>query len=155
MPDKIFHVFRNNPQGRETLLQSLYFCKAVETSLVIYIPKHKNFSMYFDNDIVQIDLDKSYLSSPETAINHASELVKKMRVTAEFLEVENCSKSKVPDIKPNFDFMCCPRSISDQSSKIGLGHIGPKVRQILNSARFPVLLTSPGFKEWHSIAVFF
>jgi hypothetical protein len=151
---KLFHIFRNNPQGRETLLQSLYFCKAVEASLLIYIPKNKKFLMYLENDIVQVDLDKSYLTSPETALKHAIELVKKMGLTARFLELENYSTSKLPDIRPNFDFMCCPRSISDLSSKIGLGYIGSRVRQIVNSARFPILLTSPAFKEWQSIAVF-
>lgn len=33
--------------------------------------------MYFENDIVQVDLDKSYLTSPETAVKHAIEIVKK------------------------------------------------------------------------------
>jgi hypothetical protein len=153
--NRLFHIFRNTPQGRETLLQSLYFCKAVETSLVIYIPKNKKFLMYFENNIVQVDLEKSYLSSSETAIKHAIELVKEMGITARFLELENHSASKLPNIKPNFDFMCCPRSISDLSSKIGLGYIGPKVRHIVNSAPFPILLTSQVFKEWQSIAVFF
>lgn len=111
--------------------------------------------MYFDNNIVQVDLDKSYLKSPETAVKHAIELIKQMGINARFFELENYSTSKLPDIKPNFDFMCCPRCISDLSSKIGLGYIGPKVRQIVNSAHFPVLLTSPTFKEWQSIAVFF
>jgi hypothetical protein len=41
------------------------------------------------------------------------------------------------------------------SSKIGLGYIGPRVRRIIKAARFPVLITSPGFKPWKSIAVFF
>jgi nucleotide-binding universal stress UspA family protein len=51
--------------------------------------------------------------------------------------------------------MCCPRSISDLSSKIGLGYIGPRVRRIVRSARFPVLITSPAFKSWKRIAVLF
>ncbi len=51
--------------------------------------------------------------------------------------------------------MCCPRSISDMSSKIGLGYIGPRVRRIVKSARFPVLITSPAYREWQRIAVFF
>jgi len=152
---QLFHVFRNTPQGRETLLQSLYFCKIVEISLVIYIPKHKRFLMYFENDIVKVDLDESYLTSPETAIKHATELVKKKKITASFLEFKNHSASKPPVIQANFDFMCYPRSISDLSSKISLGYIGPRVRGIVNSARFPVFLTSPAFKEWQSIAVFF
>ncbi len=155
METQLFHVFRNTPQGRETLLQSLYFCKAVETSLVIYIPKHKRFLMYFENDMVKVDLDESYLTSPETAIKHATELVKKKKKTARFLEFKNHSASKPPVIQANFDFMCCPRSISDLSSKISLGYIGPRVRGIVKSARFPVFLTSPAFKEWQSIAVFF
>jgi len=123
--------------------------------MVIYIPTHKKFLMYLENGIVQVDLDKTYLASPETAIKHAVELVKNMGIKARFLELEKYSPSKLPDIKPKFDFMCCPRSISDLSSKIGLGYIGPRVRHIVNSARFPILLTSPAFKEWQNIAVFF
>jgi hypothetical protein len=41
------------------------------------------------------------------------------------------------------------------SSKIGLGYIGPRVRRIVQSARFPVLITSPAYKEWRRILVFF
>lgn len=155
MATQLFHIFRNNPQGRETLLQSLYFCETLETSLVVYIPKNKRFLINFENDMVQVDLDNSYLTSPETALKHAIELVKKRRIKARFLELENYSESKLPDIQPDFDFMCCPRSISDLSSKIGLGHIGPRVRHIVNSAHFPILLTSPAFKKWQSVAVFF
>jgi hypothetical protein len=51
--------------------------------------------------------------------------------------------------------MTCPRSISDLSSKIGLGYIGPKVRRIVKSSHFPVLLTSTVFKPWKSIAAFY
>jgi hypothetical protein len=74
---------------------------------------------------------------------------------ARFLEPKHFTASTLPDIQTNFDFMCCPRSISDLSSKIGLGYIGPRVRRIVESARFPVLITSPVFKKWQSIAVFF
>jgi hypothetical protein len=52
----------------------------------------------------------------------------------------------LPDIQPNFDFMTCPRTISYLSSKIGLGYSGLRVRRIVNSARLPVLLSSPAFK---------
>ena len=117
MAAQLSHIFKNNLQGRETLLQSLYFCKVVDISLVIYIPKHNKFLMYFENDIVQVDLDKSYLTSPETAVKHAIENVKKMRIKARFLQLENYYTSKLPDIKPNFDFMYCPRCISDLSTK--------------------------------------
>jgi len=74
---------------------------------------------------------------------------------ANFLVPKNFTASTLPDIPADFDFMSCPRSISDLSSKIGLGYIGPRVRRIVRSARFPVLLTSPVYKPWTSIAVFF
>jgi hypothetical protein len=41
------------------------------------------------------------------------------------------------------------------SSKIGLGYIGPRVQRIVQSARFPVLITSAAYKEWRRIVVFF
>jgi hypothetical protein len=155
MENRLLHIFRNNPFGRETLLQSSYFCKKVGASLVIYIPKTTKFLMYFDNDVVQVDLDKSYLWSPETAIKHAKELVEQAGMSVMFFEPKHYTASTLPDIHTNFDYMCVPRSISDMSSKIGLGYIGPRVRRIVKSARFPVLITSPVFKAWNSIVVFF
>lgn len=125
MTATLLYIFRNNPLGRETLLQSLFFCKVVGASLVIYIPKHKKFLMHFENDVVQVNLDKSYLTSPKTAIKHATELVKKTSITTRFLEPKQNTASKLQDIQPNFNFMCCPRSISGLSLKIGLGYIGP------------------------------
>jgi len=155
MDAQLFHIFRNTPLGRETLLQSIYFCKKIGASLIIYMPEFTKFLMYFENDVVQIDLDNSYLTSPETALKHAKELLDQGKIKARFLEPKNYTASTLPDIATNFDFMCCPRSISDLSSKIGLGYIGPRVRRIVNSAKFPVLITSPVFKKWRSISVFF
>ena len=155
MDAQLFHIFRNTPLGRETLLQSIYFCKTIGASLIIYIPEFTKFLMYFENDVVQIDLDGSYLTSSGTALIHAQELLDQGKIKARFLKPKNYTASTLPDIATNFDFMCCPRSISDLSSKIGLGHIGPRVRRIVNSAEFPVLITSPVFKKWRSIAVFF
>lgn len=155
MDQQLLHIFRNNPLGRETLLQSLYFCKTVGASPVIYIPEHTKFLMYFENDVVQVDLDSSYLTSPQTAIKHATELLEKAGIEPRFLDPKHFTASTLPDIQTNFDYMCCPRSVSDMSSKIGLGYIGPKVRRIVKAARFPVLITSPVYKKWESIMVFF
>ncbi len=155
MDYNLFHIFRNTPLGRETLLQSIYFCNKIGALPTIYVPQYTKFLMYFENDVVQVDLDTSYLTSPETAIEHASELLKQGGIEANFLKPKNYTASTLPDIPINFDFMCCPRSISDLSSKIGLGHIGPRVRRIVKSARFPVLITSPVYKNWESITVFF
>ena len=155
MKAKLFHIFRNNPLGRETLLQSICFCEKVEASLVIYIPRHTKLLIPFETKKVRVALDGSYLLSPDTALMHANDLIEKRGLRAEFLNSDHSGAAPLPEIQPNFDFMTCPRSISDLSSKIGLGYLGPRVRRIVRSAQFPILLTSPAFKEWNSIAVFF
>ena len=155
MNHQLLHIFRNNPLGRETLLQSIYFAKQVKVSPVIYIPKSTKFLMYFENDVVQIDLDDSYLTSPDTAVEHATELLEQAGVEPRFLDPKHYTASTLPDIHTNFNYMSCPRSISDLSSKIGLGYIGPRVRRIVKSAQFPVLIAGSVYKKWESIAVFF
>lgn len=155
MDAKLFHIFRNTPLGRETLLQSLYFCKQADATPVVYIPRHTKFLMYFENDVVQVDLDTSYLTAPGSAENHAAELLSDNGMDPDFFQPKNFTASTLPDIPTHFDFMCCPRSISDLSSKIGLGYIGPRVRRIVNEAHFPVLLTSGVYKPWKRIAVLF
>ncbi|MCP4688184.1 MAG: universal stress protein, partial [Desulfobacterales bacterium] len=155
MDTTLFHIFRNTPLGRETLLQSIFFCRKMEASPVVYIPKHTKFLMYYDNDVVQVDLDASYLTHPDSASKHAADLLTEGGLKPRFLEPKHFTASTLPDISTNFDFMCCPRSISDMHSKIGLGYIGPRVRRIVQSARFPVLITSPAFKKWRNIMVFF
>ncbi len=155
MAQKLFHIFRNTPLGRETLLQSIHFCKQLGISPVVYIPESTKFLMYFENDVVQVDLDASYLNDPETAVSHAKELLVETGMKPDFFSPKNYTASTLPDIPTNFEFMCCPRSISDLSSKIGLGYIGPRVRRIIQSARFPVFMTSPVFKPWRRVAVFF
>ncbi len=152
---KLLHIFRNTPLGRETFLQSLYFCKTINASPYVYIPKSDKFLMYFNNDTVQVDLDHSYLTSPDTSKKNAEDLFDEMGIKPKFYEPKNFTASSLPDISTDFDYLCCPRSVSDVSSKIGLGHIGPKVRRILKHATFPVLITSPVFKPWKSVSVFF
>ncbi len=155
MEDRLLHVFRNTPLGRETLLQSLYFCTTLGSSLHIYVPQTTQFLMYFDHDAVRVDLDDSYLTEPQTAERHARELAEENGIKPNFLIPKNFTATQLPDISTNFNYMCCPRSISDLSSKIGLGYIGPKVRRIVKSSAFPVLITSPSFKKWRSICVFY
>ena len=152
---KLLHIFRNTPFGRETFLQSLFFCKTINAFPVAYIPKSDKFLLYFSNDAVQVDLDHSYLASPETARHHAEALFTEMGCKPMFYEPKNFTASSLPDISTHFDYLCCPRSVSDLSSKIGLGHLGPKVRRIIKHAIFPVLISSPVFKPWKSISVFF
>ena len=155
MYSTLLHVYRNIPMGRETLMQSIYFCKLLDLGLTVYIPESKQFLMYFDHDAVQVDLDSSYLASPKTASARVRELAEKEGIQIRFYKPKEYTASRFPDIRPEFDFMTCPRSISDLSSKIGLGFIGQKVRRIINSARFPVLMPSAVFKEWKSLVVMF
>jgi hypothetical protein len=152
---QLLHIFRNTPFGRETLLESTYFCKTLGKELVIYIPKTSKFLLYFENDVVQVDLDSSYLRSPETAQEHATSIVRSAGLEPVFFAPKDFTASSLPDIPTDFDYMCCPRSIVDLSSKIGLGYIGPRVRRIVNSAHFPVYIPNPVFKEWKNLAVFF
>lgn len=155
MAQKLFHIFRNTPLGRETLLQSIYFCQKMGVLPTVYIPESTKFLMYFENDVVQVDLDPSYRNDPSSAVAHVEQLLEAARIKPELFTPKNYTASTLPDVPTSFDFMCCPRSISDLSSKIGLGYIGPRVRRIIQSARFPVLITSPGYKPWQHIAVFF
>ena len=152
---KLLHIFRNTPFGRETFLQSLYFCKTINAFPVAYIPKADKFLMYFPNDAVQVDLDHSYLASPKSAKKHAEDLFNEMGIKPMFYKPKNFTASTLPDVSTSFDYLCCPRSVSDLSSKIGLGYIGSKVRRIIKDATFPVLISSPVFKPWISISVFF
>jgi hypothetical protein len=57
MKKPLLHIFRNTPFGRETLLQSAYFCHRTQLPLSIYLPESKSFLLYFDSEVVQVDLD--------------------------------------------------------------------------------------------------
>jgi nucleotide-binding universal stress UspA family protein len=155
MYSSLFHVYRNIPLGRETLMQSMYFCKLLDLGLTVYIPETKQFLMYFEHDAVQVDLDSTYLRSPETATERVQALAEAEGLKVRFYRPRNHTSEQLPDVQPEFDFMTCPRSISDLSTKIGLGFIGQKVRRIIQNARFPVLMPSPVFKQWKSLVVMY
>jgi hypothetical protein len=153
--DTMFHVFRNTPFGRETFLQSLDFCQKLDLRLHVYIPKSRKFLLYLGNRALQIELTSAYIRSPSTAEDHVRELIRDDPDRVRFHTPADYSASNLPDITGDFEFMTCPRNISDLSTKISLGHIGSKVRQILFNATFPVLIPNPVFKTWDSISVMF
>jgi nucleotide-binding universal stress UspA family protein len=155
MTGQLLHVFRNTPFGRETLMQSAFFCQRIGGELSIYIPQYPQFLMYFDYGVVTVDLDRSFLRAPETARAHASEIASSFSVSHRFFEPSRFTVPELPDLPVDYSYMCCPRSISDLSSKIGLGHIGSRVRSIVQKAGFPVLVPSSAFKQWNSIVCFF
>ena len=155
MVSELLHVFQNTPFGRETLMQSAFFCKRVEIAMEIYLPRYSQFLMYFDHGVVTVDLDRTFLRSPETARDHAVEIVAPFSIPHRFFEPTQFTVADLPDLPANYGYMCCPRSISDLSSKIGLGYIGSRVRSIVQRARFPVFIPSAAYKEWSSVMCFF
>ena len=156
MNTNLFHVFRNTSLGRETYLHSLYFCKMLNIGLTVYIPGATHFIMNLDNETIRIDLDGSYLTAPDSATDRARELAASNGIDdITIFCPEPPTDSQFSGLPQDFSFMTCPRSISDLSSKIGLGLIGPRVRRIVRSADFPVLITSPVFKPWKNVTVLF
>jgi len=151
----LLHIFRNAPFGRETLMQSAYFCRVMDVSLHVYFPVHDQFLMYFQNRIVTVPLDHSYLRDPDTARDHAREIVEKEGITLHPVEPKGFTATTLPEVPVHFQFMTCPRVLSDLHTRIGLGHIGPRVRQIVKNAPFPVLLPASLAREWKSVTSFF
>ncbi len=155
MNARLLHIYRNTPFGRETFLQSIYFCKTLDVGLSVYQPRLKKCLMYFEHSAVQLDLDDSYLRQPATARERIETLTAQAGLQPEYLDNTAETASSLADIPTDFEFMTCPRIISDMSSKIGLGKIGSKVRSVLYTAQFPVLIPCATFKPWQSIAVLF
>lgn len=156
MKKKLLHVFRNTPFGRETLLQTAYSCQQLQLSLDVYIPVDKKFLFYFGGEVVQVDLDSSYLFDPQTAQEHAEQtLSQQPGLQYQFIRQASYTATGLPDLPTNFFIMTCPRSISDVSSRIGLGRIGPKVRKIVQQATFPILIPGAAFKPWQQIVVLY
>ncbi len=63
--------------------------------------------------------------------------------------------TKLPDLPTRWHVMACPRVMSQSVSRIGLGHIGPRVRAIAKHAPFSVFVPSLCFKAWARVVVFF
>ena len=155
MVKQMLHVFRNTPFGREIFLQSLYFSKMTRLKLDVFFPEISQFIMFFEHSVVTVNLDKAFLSDPDTAQEHALEIAKQAGVSIRFFQPNSFTAGRVPTLPVDFKMMCYPRSISDLSTRIGLGYIGPRVRTIIRNAEFPVLIPSTVYKEWKSITVFF
>jgi nucleotide-binding universal stress UspA family protein len=154
MPFELLHIFRNTPFGRETLMQSAFFCQQMDMPIDIYVPRESQFLMYFEHGVVTVDLDRSYLRSPESARDHVREILEGVEVRHSFFEPARFTAG-LPDLRSDYAFMSCPRSISDLSTKIGLGHIGSRVRAIVKQAPFPVLIPANSFKQWNHVVCFF
>jgi nucleotide-binding universal stress UspA family protein len=122
--------------------------------LAIYRPLSRECLMYF-NSVVTIELDKSYLSFPETAEAHLREILDGGGVPWRFVEPAAFTATELPDLPVDWALMSCPRVISESVQRIGLTHIGPKVRAIIKHATFPVFIPAACYKEWNRVAAFF
>lgn len=155
MQPKLLHIYRNTPAGRETWLQTVYFCASIQAAPHCYLPQEKKFLLYFEHDAVQVDLDDSYLRNRDSAERNCTMLANNMGQKPHIIDAAGYTASTLPDVPTDYSYMTCPRVISDKTSKIGLGHIGPAVRRIVCVAHFPVLIPSTVFKPWQSLCVLF
>jgi len=153
--NELLHVFKNTPYGREILMASVYFCKETGTALRVYIPKFRQFLMYFENEVATVDLDRAFLRDPGTAKEHAEQIITEAGLTPHFIEPKGFTASTLPDLPTDFRYMTCSGALSIIASKVGHGSIGPGVRNIIRSAGFPVFIPTPVYKEWKKIVVFF
>jgi nucleotide-binding universal stress UspA family protein len=142
--------------GRENLMQSAYFCKQqFGLSLAVCIPETTQFGMEFGGDTVSVQLDASCVSYPSAARDHATEVLAAFKCNHDFYVPRERVSGTMPLLPTEWAVMACPRVISEQSSRIGLGHIGPTVRNLVKQAPFPVLIPSMSFKPWTSVTAFF
>jgi hypothetical protein len=123
-------------------MQSAFFFQRIGVELSIYVRQYRQFLMYFDYGVVTVDLDRACLWAPELEWEHASEIADAFSIPHRFFEPSRFTVPELPDLPPDYSYMCCPRSISDLSSKIGLGHIGSRVLSIVQKAGLLVLIPS-------------
>ena len=156
MRDQMFHVFRNSPLGRENLMQAAYFCqKQFGLSPAVWIPTSTRFLMRFETGEVTGELDGSYVRHPETSKAHVEEILADCRVKCSFFQPVESAEPSFPVIPIDWGVMSCPRVMSEQASRIGLGNIGPKVRTIAKHAPFPVFIPALAYKPWNRVSIFF
>ncbi len=154
---RILHVYRNTPLGRETLLGAAYLCRRTGMQLAVYIPRgpEPRFTLNFELDLVEVQLDGSYLISPETAELHARELVEAQGLVLRLVEPSHRVASTLPELPSDFDMMTCPRSLSDSSGAILPGRLGSRVRRLVRAATFPVMILPVPALAWDRVVTFF
>lgn len=152
----MLHIFRNSPIGRENLMQTAYFCnKHFGLSLEVYIPESKEFTLEAGQERLPIELDASYTVFPESAEEHVQDILDSFECPFRLLKPAEGAAPGAPRVSGEWAIITCPRVISEQSSRIGLGHIGPKVRGLVKLAPFPVFIPSLTYKPWNSVTAFF
>ena len=152
---RILHVYRNTPVGRETLLGATWLGERTGVQLRIFVPSEPRFALNLGTDLVEIPLDSSYLTSPETARDHVEATLTNRRVAYRFVEPSHRVASTLPEIPADFDLMSCPRALAEPQGLLGPGMLGNRVRRLVRSATFPVLIPTVPLLEWDRVLAFF
>ncbi len=148
---RIFHVFRNTPNGRETLGAAARLCRATGLQLHLWIPEETRFALQLENDLVEIPLDDSYRVDPETAREHAISVLSRFDVAPHWAESTHLLASTMPVIQARYHLMSCPRVLSTAP----VGALGNRVRQLVRMAPFPIAIFPSPAPPWDRLAVFF
>ena len=151
----VFHVFRNTPTGRETFMQAIDFCKKIGGQLYVYLPHHDRFMLYFDADAVEIHLDQSYLSGPETQKSNMEAVLEKLNFVAKHAYYHTKTGSTLPDIDSDFDVISLPKVMTEIKTGLRGSSIGPSVRRLVKASHAPALISPARFVDWNGIHVFF
>ncbi len=152
---RILHVYRNTPLGRETLIGAAYLCRRTGMQLSVSIPHQDRFALNFDQDLVEIQLDKSYLSSPDTAVERAQTLLESQGQPLRLVEPTHKVASTLPELPADFHMMTSPRSVSDPPSPLVPPILGSRVRRLVRAASFPILVLHAPALEWDRVVTFF
>ncbi len=156
MSRKLLHIFRNNPLGRENLLQSVYLCQKVpELELHVHFPEHTQCLLMLETGVLTLDLDVTYTKFRETAEQRATEILSKSSVLWHKVVPEKFTSAGLDQLPGDWDVLACPRVISESLHRIGLGRLGRKVRSLIQLATFPVFIPSLCERRWDQVVGFF
>ena len=150
----LLHIFRNDPLGRENLLQSIYFCRTLGMGLTVCLPQSRRLRINFDQGAVRLQMDNAGRTEPSSAADRVMALTRDAGLKPKIVRPQKGGMS-LRDEPGKVKFISGPFDTQDHTAKIGLGYTGKKIRPIIRVADFPVLLPSPVFKPWKSVAVLF
>jgi len=151
----IFHIYRNTPLGRETLLQAADFTKKVGGTLNVYVSEFDRLLLHFGPNAIEIRLDKSYLFAPESSEKKLKENLDAIGVKADRVSIKSQPASNLPRLSSNFDIVSLPRVMVEQQGRLNLAAVGSGVRQLVKHSHAPAIIAPGRFHDWSDILVLF
>lgn len=155
MEKRLLHIHCQTPQGLEGLRQAAYFCRRIRALLTVYLPLSDKFLVYFENDVVQIDLDGGCLAPVEAARDQVETLASQAGAKLDFFVPRHFTSASLPDIPADFDFMCSPPPTGRRGRQTARGRTGHQIQRILRAARYPLLVPGAFHTPWQRILVLF